>query len=771
MTAAGEVVFELRDDTGQRQGELRISLIPGHNYGGAAAIVDERNNVDADHELEPVQILEAAEYHYAFVDAHTRSRRWDTDRRETFQRDGESGLSGRLRPGNYTGRLAVEITADGNTVGRIALEVRSRKLDYVQHYRWMLRDLAALATELLMERFAPTEQRYSPGAHEDAETLYQRFAFLKSLLTDEGFRAALQQILLRPHVAWVRREEDKPPGRGMRGGSSALRQLTRAGSRVPWPDTPYPQLLPSVPTTLRIARTEEVLDNVPNRFVRFALLRWRNEAALLRDALTVLAPSISRTRGEKEIELLLDELDALLSHELFREVESLSHIPSDNQVLLRREGYRDVYQAYLQFDLAAQLAWSGGERVYGAGQRNVATLYEYWTFVTLAQIVARICGSDFELSKMLRVTEAGISLDLIQGRKKVLAGVVQRLGRQVIVELWFNRTFGVAETGSWTRPMRPDMSLRCRASDPLADASGEVWLHFDAKYRIDTLTQAFGIGEADVDPEAAAMQLDEQEEKGAAQRTDLLKMHAYRDAIRRSAGAYVLYPGTEHENRQEYHEILPGLGAFPLRPSQTGDAQGVTALENFLDEVLVHIASQATGHERGRYWWHRAWKAAPAERTTVPAVDFLSAPPADTVVLLGFVRSREHFDWIRRTGRYNLRAGDRTGAVQVHGRELAAELVVLYGPPLQSPRVWRIEGEPQILTREQLIKEGYPAPRGKAYFCFRIAPFFSAGLAEASAIISEAHILAVRRRVAPAARWGQPLAISWAELLLSPMKT
>ena len=35
---------------------------------------------------------------------------------------------------------------------------------------------------------------------------------------------------------------------------------------------------------------------------------------------------------------------------------------------------------------------------------------------------------------------------------------------------------------------------------------------------------------------------------GNYKRADLLKMHAYRDAIRRSAGAYVLYPGSEKEH-------------------------------------------------------------------------------------------------------------------------------------------------------------------------------------------------------------------------------
>ena len=36
-------------------------------------------------------------------------------------------------------------------------------------------------------------------------------------------------------------------------------------------------------------------------------------------------------------------------------------------------------------------------------------------------------------------------------------------------------------------------------------------------------------------------------------------MHAYKDAIRRTGGAYVLYPGDKSINQKGFHEIIPGL--------------------------------------------------------------------------------------------------------------------------------------------------------------------------------------------------------------------
>src|SRR3982074_3376562 len=89
---------------------------------------------------------------------------------------------------------------------------------------------------------------------------------------------------------------------------------------------------------------------------------------------------------------------------------------------------------------------------------------------------------------------------------------------------------------------------------------------------------------------------DRSSEKATAKRADLLKMHAYRDAIRRTAGSYVLYPGlpgrdAESRSFPEYHEILPGLGAFLLRPGEFGEADGSTALEGFLSDLFDHFAS------------------------------------------------------------------------------------------------------------------------------------------------------------------------------------
>ena len=143
----------------------------------------------------------------------------------------------------------------------------------------------------------------------------------------------------------------------------------------------------------------------------------------------------------RETRLVLDELDSILSEELFREVGPLYRFPADNQVLQKREGYREILRAYIQFEVASKLAWSGGEDVYGAGQRDVATLYEYWVFLKLAQVISDLCDVKFNFSSLIEVQKDGLNVSLRKGKAKVLTGTVVRLGRELALELWFNRTY------------------------------------------------------------------------------------------------------------------------------------------------------------------------------------------------------------------------------------------------------------------------------------------------------------------------------------------
>lgn len=587
MTATDEAELAIVDTQGRSVGSLRVSLLPRPiDPPSPSPLLDLRRTADRDPALEPVQLLEGHEYRYE-IEVQGASEPISTDRPEVFEADTRSGIRGRLRPRLYTGMLPVTIRAGDIDIGRVALEVRSRKLDYLRHYRWMLRDIAEHCAELVMDRFAPAEQHFTTNSARDAPTLYQRFAFLQSLVTGDAFEAAIHQVLARPHRGWVDEPEARHPSRGIPATSAVARQLQMPGLRCRWSskgDSDVEQAF--LPARFQVSRTEETLDTPANRFVKFALTRWRDTAADIGDLLFRKSRSAPVIRGLREVEALIGYLDALLSEDLFREVGRLDRFPAGDQVLQKREGYRDLFRAYVQFEAAALLSWRGGDDIFGAGQRDVATLYELWSFFQLARVTAGICRQHFDPSALIEVHADRLGVGLRRGRQTAVLGSVACLGRVLHLELWFNRTFGVDGPGapSWTRPMRPDCSLRVsidRESSAPFDGGEDVWLHFDAKYRVEDLGELFGAKPATKADEDTQLLEDEEAaaRRGETKRADLLKMHAYRDAIRRSVGAYVLYPGTEREEcRTHYHEILPGLGAFALRPTEYGEAEGVGEL-------------------------------------------------------------------------------------------------------------------------------------------------------------------------------------------------
>jgi len=723
---------------------------------------------DRDPSLEAIQLLEGHEYLYQIDLTDAPTATIDTDIPEVFQSDTQRGDRGRLRPGLYTGTLTVAIRADGQTLGTMAFEVRSRKLDYLSQYRWMLRDIAEQLSELIMQRFAPAEQRFSPDHVRDAATLYQRFAFLRAFLTGEVFEAAIGQVLARPHRAWIAEEQLRRPGQGFSAGSALARQIAAPGPRVPWHRSGEWLPSTSLPAYLRAVRTEETLDTPENRFVKFVLTRWRDLAAQLGDVLERDAPNAAVQRGRREVKALVDQLDWVLAEDLFREVGTLTHFPAGSQVLQKREGYRDLFRAYVQSEAAALLAWQGGEDVYGAGQRDVAMLYEFWAFMQLANVVSQACEERFDFGSLIELRTDGLGFKLHRGRAARLAGVATRLGRRLKLELWFNRLFrtGADNAGSWSRPMRPDCSLLIRPADESAAPFERVWLHFDAKYRIEGLLDLFGPERIRPEDEDLDLLHAEQaeEEGGTATRADLLKMHAYRDAIRRSAGSYVLYPGAQQKRFRVYHEILPGIGAFAMRPSETGAAAGADTIQQFLNDVLDHVASQLTQHERWRYWTSEIYRGDQEVRERVAAAPYLTRPPADTPVLLGYVKSQDHLAWIHQTRQYNVRAGGRMGKVELTSRELAVDLILLYGPELAHPELWRVGGEPEILTRAQMLDMRYPAPTVDLYFCL---PLQAIDPNEGPSLPSRDAITRLRARLKTGVDRGEPLATTWLDVARS----
>jgi predicted component of viral defense system (DUF524 family) len=748
-----EVEVELRDDEDRRVGSLILAQLPGRSYTLGKDPDDDRRFVVAEGGTYLFRIEPDGESSSVLVEPGE----------ELFSFDDARRLRGRMQPRQHVGRVRVRIQdANSQRVAWAELDVRPTKLSHEVEYRRMLEDITDVATEALLQGFAPASLALTVDPRARPDLLYQQFALLHARLSSPELRGAIARVIHSPHVTWISRIELQPAGRSIPGSSTLGRALARPGPRTP---TFGRLAVDTAPRTLERTRTDPSLDSVPNQFVKYALQRWRTVAQRLADNLgAIKAEPGPIRRGRDVVGQVVRQLDGYLAEPLFREVGELTVFPGSNQVLQKQHGYRQILRTFVLGELGGQLSFDWDvEDAFSASQRNVATLYEYWAFLQLADALGAAC-CESRTVEALASTADGLSLSFKQGQASAVRWRARAGGRELHVDLYFNRTFLVSARprgeSSWSRAMRPDASVRVRPVSHLPALTGEgdldLWLHFDAKYRLEAARHQFARASAD-DAEAAS-ESELIERTATTKREDLLKMHAYRDAIRRSAGAYVLYPGDDRSPPfREFAEVLPGLGAFVLRPGSHGKAQGHAELTVFLEAVLMHAAERASQHERDRYWRAHVYAAPRTAEGKSSRLPDLTAPPRDTLVLCGYLRNKRHENWVRRVGTYNLRAGDRPGAVGPDASELRAEWLLLYRDD-GSKSLWTREGSWFVQTREQLIELGYPNPRGPVYLCAPVTECADVPLWLEDVPLDQLARASGRLK-------GAPFAISWGELL------
>lgn len=641
---------------------------------------------------------------------------------------------GRIEPGNYVGLLKLELLekGSGEKVDEKYIDVKSTKLNYEDEYRSMLEDIADKCADFLLQLESPVEQGFNPEEEVEEPTLAQRLYFLRNLLGSEDFQLAVHRIVTMPNTRWCEELRSIKTAQSGRLGKYEVKQLAKGNRRVELPGNhPLRRIMPSVPEEIEIRNKRDTVDTPENRFVKHAL------TVFLQTLEDMVAKFAELNSGKypgltDEINDRINWLEETLSHSVFKEVSPLSLLPLNSPILQRKEGYRQVLRSWMLFDLAARLSWEGGDDVYGAGKRNAAVLYEYWVFFKLLEIVSTSFNLDNPPVKDL-INDKDLMLKLKSGKRMPIKGYCETSGRRLRVEFSYNRTFSGVDSypqaGSWTRQMRPDYSLSLWPAEFSQDEAEEQELithvHFDAKYKVDNLVEIMGEEPENSEEEEEMLNEEkEQQRSGNYKRGDLLKMHAYRDAIRRSAGAYVLYPGYDDPTTRfrGFHELLPGLGAFPLRPGTADD--GTEALSNFLEEITEHVCNRATQREQHSFHTYRIHNSSQPElHEAFPEKEYgsdkRSLPPAETFVLHGWHSGKENLDWITESGYYNYRTEDKRGSLRLEESVANASYILLHGEGeyRNATKLFRITKRgPRVFSKEKLIENGYPGAASQPYY-------------------------------------------------------
>jgi len=639
------------------------------------------------------QLKEAERYEYEIldcVDGHDFRLRCDraTRRRSLANDKPDAGL---LETANFCGTLLLELVEGivGNDKAPIAtalIDVRSLKLGYRDQYRGMLRRLSSELASLVVDCRSSSKIKFRSNFSDqkDPGWFQIQLELLRETLDSKEFGTALQRILSYPHEQLTddlqRVRTDKP----IKWSPSAIKQLAHGQPRSALAEGhPLRQRtgMESIASHVFIPQRIRDLDTPENRFIKHALQDVR--AFLTRAALR-----FSQEKGWQASQALATRLgntiDNWLGHSFFQGLGPMNFSPLGSPVLQRKAGYRELLHWWLRFHTAAELSWEGGEELFKAGQRSVADLYEYWLFFELLDWFCTTCRED-QRPPIEQLIEKG-DKPVLKIRKQVTLGPFEGQfagqSRKLQIHFSYNRKFkftqGRGQSGSWTRNMHPDYTLTCWPAKFEEEEAERlellVHIHFDAKYRVENLGKLFG---SETDDDA-----DQPDSSGNYKHQDLLKMHAYRDAIKRSQGAYVLYPGNELNQKSfhGFHEILPGLGAFAIAPDENGKAMGTLELHSFLNEVLRHVGNRTTAMERSNYHIAKSNRVNSSNTLeedhveygsiTLPEKDhfqpdYPALPPADHRVLVVWSKDDQELDaWVENNIAY-VRLGKRAGSLAI----------------------------------------------------------------------------------------------------------
>lgn len=454
----------------------------------------------------------------------------------------------------------------GNAVGRFdlphlpAIEVRSRKWGQ-QSFDEMLSEISARVAALPFAAGTGASLPYDRSIKTDERVLYHAFVYLRHVLSDSAPREvrlepALRLVLAEPHRKFERFNRVVPLYRAQRIGPRTMRRLVEAGSGL---QTAPPGVAPALagalgghlPETIDETAVRSTVDVPENRFVKAFLDQAIGIVDEIRQLATEKGGAFAARVGS-DCDRMLGLLVPIRRAGLWDEISEMRRLPVESTVLHRRRGYRETFHHFIRMRMAVRIPFETTDDLLEI--KNIASLYELWTFFGVEKAVTSILGPPLVAgSPKTTKLQQHLPFDL---------RIAWKNGSELFYNLRYSRSR--ARWRSYSLPLRPDVVLRA--------ASGNV-AAFDAKFKLRRVEAIAPISDEVGSEETAG------ERRGVFQHADLYKMHTYRDALS-IASVWILYPGHDFrfyeaqadgrivKEHTDLEEPLDGVGAIPMRPGE-----------------------------------------------------------------------------------------------------------------------------------------------------------------------------------------------------------
>ncbi len=147
------------------------------------------------------------------------------------------------------------------------------------------------------------------------------------------------------------------------------------------------------PSTVLQYETEETFDTLENRFIKHFLKELEN----------ILLNELKDFMFLDELQELKNEVKNMLQSDIFSEVGDLNYFPSNSQVLMKKSGYREIFQIYRLLHLSfVPKIFEDLDMAFSL--KDMATLWEYYVLIKILKEFKKVFGNykieiDFEERK------------------------------------------------------------------------------------------------------------------------------------------------------------------------------------------------------------------------------------------------------------------------------------------------------------------------------------------------------------------------------------
>ncbi|WP_391368140.1 DUF2357 domain-containing protein [Lysinibacillus sp. KU-BSD001] len=469
-------------------------------------------------------------------------------------------LTGNLHFRNEVGLSTMNILKNGQPLFSFTIEVFPTKLDYQKDYTALLDEVNAEIYNLAFSFIRRTHLRASRKQYKEP-SLTEFYRILSEHF--EEYIQAIRNVERFPHHQIVTTYEEVRGDRLRKQDSKGRAYLRKNAHRFVDVASGLPLANRTVmPEKGLLQKKQQTYDTHENRYVKWTMHRIRARIGHVKEKVLKSYKSRNVSPDSALLQLLEhmeQQLGIHLRKPLWKQVGQLDRSVY-SLVMQMGTGYREVFQIYAI--LSQSLVLHGD--IYKMSVKDIATLYEYWTFLKLGQILSDKCiGLEQDI---VRVNRNGLYVNLKQNQT-----ATRTFKHPLTEEVVTLRYQYKPEKNLPTVQQKPDsmLSIAKKGKDYLFQYI------FDAKYRINVEGQPGPMEE------------------------DINTMHRYRDSIvveqggtyeRTAFGAYVLFPWND-EGAYRAHPLYKSIekvniGGLPFLPHHTG------LVEEVIDNLLNKSADE-----------------------------------------------------------------------------------------------------------------------------------------------------------------------------------